>query len=124
MKHLTFCFDALKLMLSLSFMFSCSSIEQAEMKVPKERNIPTAILLSKSTAHVKTEDLVPLYVFKGKDNCDFLGQEDATSTKYHVTLNNQNKESAFRFINNAYLNCLEIEFKYDRNQRNRIYPFL
>lgn len=115
MKHEKFSIKALGLMLALSLQFSCSSIEQAEMKVLKVRNIPPTIFLSKSTAAVRTIDMVPQYVFKGKDDCDIFLQEDTLSTKYHVTLNNQNKELAYRFINNAYLDNLEIELKYDQN---------
>ncbi len=114
MKRTTFSINTLGLMLALCLQFSCSSIEQTETRMPKEESVPTSILLSKSTADVKTIDMVPQYVFKGKDDCDIILQEDTTSTKYHVTLNKLNKEAAYRFINNAYLNNLVIRLKYDQ----------
>ncbi len=114
MKHIRFSINTLGLMLALCLQFSCSSIEQTETRMPKEESVPTSILLSKSTADVKTIDMVPQYVFKGKDDCDIILQEDTTSTKYHVTLNKLNKEAAYRFINNAYLNYLVIRLKYDQ----------
>lgn len=78
---------------------------------------PMSVELKQSSENVSTTHFVPRYVFLDNDKRSLIVKADTIGPQYHLALKEENVKSCHDLIDIAYLNDMEVEFRYDKSSK-------